>query len=979
MKFARSRHLLFDIASTNDADNAVFVNAKETLHHGPMRKSNSLKENGEAYSRSQFEALPIQSDNSSANAKNAKAFESRKVEAKESNKDKALEKVNEFVDGRRESSHTLRKKPIHSIGNSEDSGTEKHKTEVTEKERSCDNNTASKQGDRILKSPRDVVTKKLPNVGTRAVKFPHVHSDGTRCTDKCAKILVPSIDSNLQSKAKQPVGRGKLPHVHSDGTKCVDKCAKMGERPKVGQRSIPSIKYLILPHDHSDGTRCVEKCVRLEAREKQRRDNEIAIGIQAKNGKSDIVFNYIRENSITQGPSDNDSDVQSCSVSPEIQIETNNNKMINEIKVKDSSRSVSLPNGNELSNYEAGRPVVAVTPTFNGKSKAEQFSEKEKPISDSVLSKKDAKYKENEGKYKGSKSNVGNKDEKTGKHEKDGGACSPPPLPAEKFEIGKPPPLPDDNPEKNEKKEIENENLNSNGLIRESDELESNESWRQPQSNVVELREYFYAKANVLWQQASNFFALEGSTMPQELESSKEAYKMEWYSPRDSTALEQYSFHSNGTDSAGNDRFHGQTMQLQKQEELEMNSSYGYGQYPLDSALEREVIPDRQYQSSPDRQYQSSPDRQYQVSSDAAYLISDDHQNGQFYQRDYGEDALYYGEYESGQGGLYQDHREGMIANEVPYYETNQPASEYARFDTEGYGKAERLRTLDASRRMNEERLREAQFSTTGIAEDQGFYSVQERSLNEKEAGRYGHDRTVIHHEQRGKVAGEETASIHPDRLRLMNKNRRNLLLDEDGGYDGYRNRSNRSYVDKDYSEARRDRNSIEIHPERQRNIEPQERRGSYGSEMIRATIRDDVTTRNVSGRGRETKSDPRSRMYSQNNCKTSIRQREISDRFTDIYAKDFRVSVQRNNNPSKRRKRSNENTEISPRKAIRTEHAAGPRRIRETRIEEITQKIRARNETRYRATQLLDSPASVNKRSPTKGRIRRRNSMLRK
>ena len=79
------------------------------------------------------------------------------------------------------------------------------------------------------------------------------------------------INSNSNSavtektKESVPTVHMKFPHTHSDGTKCMDKCLK---------RAKPSDSYFKFPHTHSDGTECIKKCVRLEQRERARKNME---------------------------------------------------------------------------------------------------------------------------------------------------------------------------------------------------------------------------------------------------------------------------------------------------------------------------------------------------------------------------------------------------------------------------------------------------------------------------------------------------------------------------------------------------------------------------------------------------------------------------------------------------------------------------------------------------------------------------------
>ncbi|XP_065069424.1 probable helicase senataxin isoform X2 [Rhopilema esculentum] len=103
----------------------------------------------------------------------------------------------------------------------------------------------------------------------RCSKFPHKHSDGTECVDKCMKMaggtsakvsVSPGISPNAY--ASQVARYKKLPHTHSDGTECIKKCSKL--------RTKPSSSYFKLPHCHGDGTKCETSCKRLEEREKLR-------------------------------------------------------------------------------------------------------------------------------------------------------------------------------------------------------------------------------------------------------------------------------------------------------------------------------------------------------------------------------------------------------------------------------------------------------------------------------------------------------------------------------------------------------------------------------------------------------------------------------------------------------------------------------------------------------------------------------------
>ena len=103
----------------------------------------------------------------------------------------------------------------------------------------------------------------------RCSKFPHKHSDGTECVDKCMKMAAgasakvsvsPGISPNAY--ASQVARYKKLPHTHSDGTECIKKCSKL--------RTKPSSSYFKLPHCHGDGTKCETSCKRLEEREKLR-------------------------------------------------------------------------------------------------------------------------------------------------------------------------------------------------------------------------------------------------------------------------------------------------------------------------------------------------------------------------------------------------------------------------------------------------------------------------------------------------------------------------------------------------------------------------------------------------------------------------------------------------------------------------------------------------------------------------------------
>ena len=76
-----------------------------------------------------------------------------------------------------------------------------------------------------------------------------------------------NLNSSVTEKTKEsvPTVHMKFPHTHSDGTKCMDKCQK---------RAKPSDSYFKFPHTHSDGTECIKKCVRLEQRERARKNIE---------------------------------------------------------------------------------------------------------------------------------------------------------------------------------------------------------------------------------------------------------------------------------------------------------------------------------------------------------------------------------------------------------------------------------------------------------------------------------------------------------------------------------------------------------------------------------------------------------------------------------------------------------------------------------------------------------------------------------
>ena len=121
-----------------------------------------------------------------------------------------------------------------------------------------------------LSDEEDTVKRKVErpkkNVVTTRQDELSKKSESTVADQSLQKSVVSKTDNNsgrlISSDAKN---QGRFPHVHSDGTRCVEKCIKTKER------AAPSGAYYKLPHIHADGLRCTDKCVRVEEREKRKR------------------------------------------------------------------------------------------------------------------------------------------------------------------------------------------------------------------------------------------------------------------------------------------------------------------------------------------------------------------------------------------------------------------------------------------------------------------------------------------------------------------------------------------------------------------------------------------------------------------------------------------------------------------------------------------------------------------------------------
>ena len=223
----------------------------------------------------------------------------------------------------------------------------------------------SERGNTLVHKARDIGRESLQNEG-KVKKL----IDDNPATKRNNHVL--PLPKSIGEKKTGSNGVRKLPHVHSDGTECVIRCVKIRER------SHPSQAYFILPHDHGDGLKCIDKCVRLEAREQQRLEKERMMGEESNNGKREVRFNYIREDSLGKESiesfvsSEGDHNPRSCSVSPDVVVEKENHS-----DKKDESKSICLPSDKK---YGDGKPVIAVRPRFHDEVKRKRHREKEDAV-----------------------------------------------------------------------------------------------------------------------------------------------------------------------------------------------------------------------------------------------------------------------------------------------------------------------------------------------------------------------------------------------------------------------------------------------------------------------------------------------------------------------------------------------------------------------------------------------------------------------
>eukprot|EP00794_Sanderia_malayensis_P007696 gene7696-8533_t len=230
--FSRSRNLLFDVASVQDIDKAVFHLNKQT--EGETSASAADKE------------------------ENAEKTDSRMGKPSSCGKDLNVSEANVIE---KNGVSTTQQKSSYDCVSSE---VALNKV-ASEKATTCRPNTDSVGVTTGAKQDTDI-TKYDPKINIKIAR----NAEANSTSHKAA----------VNAKA-----RVKFPHRHTDGTKCVERYKKTGERAG------PSDAYYKLPHIHSDGLRCVDKCIRVEEREKMRMSSKDGHVQQSSAVKSGVEMN----------------------------------------------------------------------------------------------------------------------------------------------------------------------------------------------------------------------------------------------------------------------------------------------------------------------------------------------------------------------------------------------------------------------------------------------------------------------------------------------------------------------------------------------------------------------------------------------------------------------------------------------------------------------------------------------------------------
>ena len=826
-----------------DAEKAVFVDPDDAVHGMEVRESVALPTNEAVASTVeaavatplQYEALSndesgeVDSDKRTVRHKRKKPIsgEVKKRDRKGGEKERLL--PNKVTDGIRGCSAAQ--------GDSANAKKKSHDTESAVK---------------VRQSPRDDATRKAASSEMRKSKLPHVHSDGTKCAEKCLKVVA---------------AQSKLPHVHSDGTRCVDRCLRRGERSK------PSSAYFRLPHDHIDGTRCVERCIRLEEREKQRRDRERGVGRSKQNAESaELQFNYLRED-IAGRLVENVSDIEgtSCPATPESLVGHERETKNEEGGVKDSRTlhavSVSREKGSEATVTEEPAPVTP--PSSDGKCERKSINEKRSVTGYSTTRDSEAYERES---YQGIPECKDVK-EGSGASTADRSRCQ-----VELIRSSSPTSNPctmrrtsllvdelmNDLDSNRQQQQQQRQQLDTTNSLQPVLSTPYN-TLVQSNSAVTELRKHTHTRGKESLGRSinqSNQFSYSDCSMPNASQLSDQSHEAASCCPTVPSASQQW-FYS--------------------------------------SCSEIRVFGPNYFPDRPDMAAESYTDH---------FVINQ----------------------KKTQGYLHFDHDEGgPLASDAPDMFVNLPSnSEHQSCEIVRIGdSADRENPyyrvapkIDGkgdgpAHRVGSSLLARNQYGTD-------YVSIPVRS--ESGAFKCGKDwRTASHPKGRRAVAGEESVHKSSERSRFLRDGERRLGTSRSGQSSDELQRPELSGRRFNLGE----RTAARVVEKAERN---------YDAEIIEDEAGGSST--------------------SDHDC-----QRQRKNKFREVFLRDIRVLVPHIGIPSNSQKRGSEITEISPRKVKRAVYNVG-QAGRTTKIDEISQRIRARNASRCRPVQLLDSAANFNGKS---------------